>query len=137
MAQAAIAVAHVQPAQAAGPAQLQQPPAGGQPGGGGRQPQQPPAGGQPGGGGSGGGGGGGGGGQPAVGQQAAGQAAATPPRAEPLKGMIPQISKEIEKTPNDSCNNSEPTDFSTDTTPRSQTKQKWWHMPSPLSKACK
>jgi hypothetical protein len=74
MAQAAIAVAHVQPAQVAGPAQPQQPPAGGQPGGGG-----------------GGGGGSGGGGQPAAGQQAAGQAAATPPCAEPLKGMIPQI----------------------------------------------
>ena len=90
MAQAAIAVAHVQPAQVAGPAQPQQPPAGGQPGwrwrtttttsrwrttwrrGGG-------------------GGGGGGGGQPAAGQQAAGQAAAAPPRTEPLKGMIPQI----------------------------------------------
>jgi hypothetical protein len=90
MAQAAIAVAHVQPAQAAGPAQPAQPPAGGQPGGGGGQPQQPPAGGPPGGGG-GGGGGGGRGGQPAAGQQAAGQAAAAPPRSEPLKGMIPQI----------------------------------------------
>jgi hypothetical protein len=44
-AMAAIAVAHVQPAQVAGPAQAQQP-AGGQPAGGG-QPQQPPAGGQP------------------------------------------------------------------------------------------
>ena len=64
MAQAAIAVAHVQPAQVAGPAQAQQPqqpPAGGQPAGGG-QPQQPPswednpaAGGGGGGGGSGGG----------------------------------------------------------------------------------
>jgi hypothetical protein len=93
MAQAAIAVAHVQPVQAVGPAQPAQPPAGGQPGGGGGQPQQPPAGGQPGGGGGGGGGGGsrGGGGQPAGGQQAAGQAAAAPPRTEPLKGMIPQI----------------------------------------------
>jgi hypothetical protein len=95
MAQAAIAVAHVQPAQIAGPAQPQQPPAGGQPGGGGGgggQLQQPPAGGQPGGGGgSGGGGGGGGRGQPAAGQQAAGQAAAAPPHTEPLKGMIPQI----------------------------------------------
>jgi hypothetical protein len=92
MAQAAIAVAHVQPTQVAGPAQPAQPPAGGQLGGGGRQPQQPPARGQPGGGGGGGsGGGGGGGGQPAAGQQAAGQAAATPPRTEPLKGMIPQI----------------------------------------------
>jgi hypothetical protein len=90
-AQAAIAVAHVQPMQAAGPAQPA-PPARGQPGGGGGQPQQPPAGGQPGsGGGSGGGGGGGGGGQPAARQQAAGQAAAAPPRSEPLKGMIPQI----------------------------------------------
>jgi hypothetical protein len=76
MAQAAIAIAHVQPTQAAGPAQPQQPPAGGQPGGGG---------------GGGGSGGRGGGGQPAVGQQAAGQAAAVPPRTEPLKGMIPQI----------------------------------------------
>jgi hypothetical protein len=93
MAQAAIAVAHVQPAPVAGPAQPQQPPAGGQPGsGGGGQLQQPPAGGQPGGRGGGGGGGGGGGrGQPATGQQAAGQAAATPPCTEPLKGMIPQI----------------------------------------------
>jgi hypothetical protein len=91
MAQAAIAVAHVQPAPVAGPAQPQQPPARGQPGsGGGRQPQQPPARGQPGGGG-GGGGGGGSGGQPAAGQQAAGQAAATPPCSEPLKEMIPQI----------------------------------------------
>jgi hypothetical protein len=44
-AMAAIAVAHVQPAQVAGPAQAPQP-AGGQPAGGG-QPQQPPAGGQP------------------------------------------------------------------------------------------
>jgi hypothetical protein len=88
MAQAAITVAHVQPAQP------QQPPTGGQPGGGGGgQPQQPPAGGQPGGGGGGRGGGGGssGGGQPAAGQQAAGQAAAAPPCTEPLKGMIPQI----------------------------------------------
>jgi hypothetical protein len=83
-AMAAIAVAHVQPAQVAGPAQAPQP-AGGQPAGGG-QPQQPPAGGQPGG-----GGGGGGGGQPAAGQAAAGQAAAAPPRSEALKGMIPQI----------------------------------------------
>jgi hypothetical protein len=92
MAQAAIAIAHVQPVQAAGPAQPQQPPAGGQPGGRGGQPQQPPAGGQPGGGGGGGGGGGRGrGGQPAAGQQAAGQAAAAPPCTEPLKGMIPQI----------------------------------------------
>jgi hypothetical protein len=81
---AAIAVAHVQPAQVAGPAQAPQP-AGGQPAGGG-QPQQPPARGQPGG-----GGGGGGGGQPAAGQAAAGQAAAAPPRNEALKGMIPQI----------------------------------------------
>jgi hypothetical protein len=89
MAQAAIAVAHVQPAPVAGPAQPAQPPAGGQPGGRGGQPQQPPAGGQPGSGG--GGGGGGGGGQPAAGQQAAGQAAAAPPCSEPLKGMIPQI----------------------------------------------
>jgi hypothetical protein len=90
MAQAAIAVAHVQPAQVAGPAPPAQPPAGGQPGGGGGQPQQPPARGPPGGGG-GGEGGGGGGGQPAAGQQVAGQAAAAPPRSEPLKGMIPQI----------------------------------------------
>jgi hypothetical protein len=41
MAQAAIAVAHVQPTQAAGPAQPIQL-LGGQPGGGGGQPQQPP-----------------------------------------------------------------------------------------------
>jgi hypothetical protein len=79
---AAIAVANVQPAPVAGPAQAQPPPAGGQPAGGG-QPQQPPAGGQPG---RGGGGGGGRGSQPA-----AGQAAAAPPRSEALKGMIPQI----------------------------------------------
>jgi hypothetical protein len=96
-AMAAIAIAHVQPAQVARPAQAPQPPAGGQPAGGG-QPQQPPAGGQPGGGGGGGrggsggrGGGGGGGGQPAAGQAAAGQAAAAPPRSKALKGMIPQI----------------------------------------------
>jgi hypothetical protein len=100
-AMAAIAVAHVQLAQVAGPAQAPQP-AGGQPAGGG-QPQQPPAGGQPGAGGGGGGrgggggggggrgGGGGGGGQPAAGQAAVGQAAAAPPRNEALKGMIPQI----------------------------------------------
>jgi hypothetical protein len=85
MAQAAIAVAHVQPAPVVGPAQPAQPPAGGQPGGGG-QPQPPPAGGPPGR-----GGGGGGGGQPAARQQAAGQADAAPPCSEPLKGMIPQI----------------------------------------------
>jgi hypothetical protein len=92
-AMAAIAVANLQPAQVAGPAQAQpppqQPPAGGQPAGGG-QPQQPPAGGQPGGGG-GGGGGGSGGGQPAAGQQAARQAAAAPPHSKALKGIIPQI----------------------------------------------